>query len=455
MIEFKTLPPQKKDCGFLRVLKKLSDYEFGVEIWILRNGLNRNKWDYQNIQQNYMTFLGVPILCAYVGGKIGDGHNMRKKKDPKTGRTYYTFTDGTAERIVGTISDDPKDLSLKEKDGYTWIVAKGRLFAFYAPELVEKIVQTGSMEVSAETEVHKGDQDGDKEIYTEWAGLGVTILGDGVAPAVPGARISALAALQDEFNTLKLRAASLNENKPQNTKKKLKKGVTKRMNKQAIVRLQSKFDGYKIVGLSEDGLNVALIDSAGLAYMYTFNSADAEEAVDAAKIVPANVSVCFARDGAEDGIQADLADIADHVKENAAANDAEMQVMRNQLSEAQQEIAKLKTAEHDRRVQAVRDMLHATLAEIRETAEEDDDDMEDEEKEIEENAEAYSKMEKDGKFCGDSEARACLLSKAAEKRISKIKKQAAASKAHYAWDFSKKDNAEADGIDGMLSYINS
>ena len=37
---------------------------------------------------------------------------MRETRNPKTGESYYTFTDGTAERIVGTISDDEKDLSL-------------------------------------------------------------------------------------------------------------------------------------------------------------------------------------------------------------------------------------------------------------------------------------------------------------------------------------------------------
>lgn len=122
-------------------------------------------------------------------------------------------------------------MSLRERDGETWIVAKGRLFSFYAPELVGKIVRTGRMDVSAETEV-RGEigHDGDVEVYRDWIGIGVTILGDDVDPAVPGARIAALSSMEGEFQELKLRAAALRSG----TTEKTKKGVENHMNKQAI-----------------------------------------------------------------------------------------------------------------------------------------------------------------------------------------------------------------------------
>ena len=106
--------PEGKVMGELKVLQRLSDYEFGVEIRTIRDGVNRNGWSYQNMDKCYLSFLGTPILCAFIDNqKIGDGHNMTERRDPATGARYYSFTDGTAERIVGTLSDDPKDFTLE------------------------------------------------------------------------------------------------------------------------------------------------------------------------------------------------------------------------------------------------------------------------------------------------------------------------------------------------------
>ena len=106
------------------------------------------------------------------------------------------------------------------------------------------------MEVSAETNVLEMSKDGDVEIFTKWEGLGVTILGEHVAPAIPGAQIAALAAMDKEFRQLKLRAAALandqgndEDPKPQNTSR---EGVKRTMNKRDITRLSPKFPGYKI-----------------------------------------------------------------------------------------------------------------------------------------------------------------------------------------------------------------
>ena len=181
--------------GQLKVLQKLNPYEFGVELWLMREGVNQNRWNYQNLEKYYKTFVGRPILIAYVMGKIGDGHNSQRKTDPRTGKQYNSYTDGTAERIVGTLSDDERDFSLKKRDGQTWIVARGKLFAFYAKETVDEIVRTGRMDVSVETLIDENHMDGDVEVEDVWSGVGVTILGAGVAPAIPGANIARLAAL--------------------------------------------------------------------------------------------------------------------------------------------------------------------------------------------------------------------------------------------------------------------
>ena len=91
--------------GSVRLLRRLNKYEFAVEIRVMREGLNNNKWDYRNIREHYLTFLGQPILIAYVGKKVGDGHNLRTVRMPD-GSVEYTFMDGTAERIIGTLSEN-------------------------------------------------------------------------------------------------------------------------------------------------------------------------------------------------------------------------------------------------------------------------------------------------------------------------------------------------------------
>lgn len=129
-LKTKALPKNVSASGTLQVMQKLNEYEFGVELWVMREGENRNKWDYRNLRDYYKTFIGQPILIAYVGQQVGDGHNMSKRRDPKTGEEYQSFMEGTAERIVGTMSDDEKDFTLVERGGHTWLRAKGRLFAF-------------------------------------------------------------------------------------------------------------------------------------------------------------------------------------------------------------------------------------------------------------------------------------------------------------------------------------
>ena len=51
--------------GQLKVLQKLNPYEFGVELWLMREGVNQNRWNYQNLEKYYKTFVGRPILIAY------------------------------------------------------------------------------------------------------------------------------------------------------------------------------------------------------------------------------------------------------------------------------------------------------------------------------------------------------------------------------------------------------
>lgn len=245
--------------GTLTVLQRINQYEFAVEIKVMREGINRNRWDYRNLDLYYETFLGQPILCAFVHGKIGDGHNMKERTNLETGEKYYSFTDATAERIVGALSVDKEDFTIEEIDGEKWLVAKGRLWEFYAPELVDKIIRTGRMDVSAETMVEESYEEGNVEVFTKWTGLGVTILGDDVQPAIPNASIKALELLNEEFAEAKLKAASYeqqeSEQEPQNNSINEKQGDNRMIilnPRECSVLQDTYFASYKVLSAMHD-----------------------------------------------------------------------------------------------------------------------------------------------------------------------------------------------------------
>ena len=447
--------PEDWGIGQLRVLRRVNKYEFAVELEVMREGMNRNRWNYRNMQDNYLTFLGTPILVAYVNGQVGDGHNMREKVNPRTGEVYQSFTDATSERIVGALSEDPADFSMVEKDGQTWLRAQGKLWSFYAPELVEKIVRTGRMEVSAETNVLEMSKDGEVEIFTKWEGLGVTILGEHVAPAIPGAQIAALAAMDKEFRQLKLRAAALandqgnvEDPKPKNTSR---EGVKRTMNKRDITRLSPKFPGYKIVALSEDKMKVGLVDETGAPFSYTFNQEDGGEVIQS-KLAPAvfSASLTF---GEGESLTVELEDVVEYVSANNAKAAEKAARLEGELEKAKETIKTMEQAEHQRRVDAVKEAVKAALAEIEENAEEGEEGMEEEAKEIEENAEDYAQMEdSNAAFCGDKKARAALMARYSEKRL-KVNK--GKRKKVFAWDnIPGGHTGGEDGIDAMLGRIN-
>ena len=445
-----TPPEHVKMSGELRVMQRLSEYEFGVELWVMRSGLNENHWDFRNMREHYLTFVGQPILCAYVGRKVGDGHNMREVQDPYTGEKGYTFMDGTAERIVGTLSDDPKDFSIVEEDGNEWIRAKGRLFQFYAPELVEKIVRTGRMDVSAETDTKKSHMDGDIEIITDWAGLGVTVLGDDVPPAIPGARIKALSAMQEEFKTLKLRAASLDPGTGSNETNK-RKGVNI-MSKKAMEAMSEKFKGYRVVALSEDGMHVGLVDSAGSAYTYAFNAED-NGAVVESRIKPAYLTAAFPfGEGAEATVE--VSDIVDYACAAKGQQAEDVKALQARLDAAEEKIRTMEASEHERRVEAVKEAVNGALEDIQACAVEGDADMSETAKGLCDRAEEFAAMETDGKFCGADRAVLDLMAAHGKAQNEKRKKEMAAKQHSFAWNNPKTNSGEGGGIEEMLARMN-
>lgn len=355
--------------GELRVLQRLSPYEFGVELWLMREGVNQNKWDYRNLEKFYKTFVGQPILIAYVFGKVGDGHNSQLRTDPRTGEKYRSYMDGTAERIVGTLSDDERDFSLRKRDGQTWIVARGKLFAFYAKETVDEIVRTGRMDVSVETLIEENRMDGDIEIEEVWRGLGVTILGSGVAPAIPGANIARLAALNEEFKELKLKAASLQETPEKGgdpkTEKMKNKGVNtlKTYSKRQLAALAARFDGYKVLAAGEkDGkVYVCLMAKDGSYQSYVIENA-------AETIVPErfqNLSINAVMQVGEDVISMDCVELMEMVgvenRERLSEAEKTVKELKEQMEAAQAQVNAMQAFENKRRLNAAKKTANETL----------------------------------------------------------------------------------------------
>lgn len=351
--------------GELRVLERINQYEFAFEADILRTGpVQGGRWEFANLDQHYRSFAGKPVLIAYIGRRVGDGHNGAERIDPETGERYRSFTDATAERIIGMISEDESDLALFERDGYTWLRVKGRIWTYYAREAVDEIVRTGRMDVSIEAEVYDVREEDGREVYDTWTGLGLTILGTGVDPAVPGANIRALADMQEEFETMKLRVASLvkEEHKPQKDPE--KKGMNKRMrfSKKQLRELQAKFGEDYTVLAAEQGENdvlVCLMSKNGETAIYTMVSAD--ESVVPERIQSVNVQAHFC--AAEDReLAIDACDMMETLSAENRNLSARLETAETALTEANATVERMVNAENARRLNAAKEKATATLA---------------------------------------------------------------------------------------------
>lgn len=446
-------------CGSLTVLQRLNQYEFAVEIRMMREGLNRNRWDYRNLDTYFSTFVGQPILCAFVNGKIGDGHNMREKTNRDTGERYYSFTDATSERIVGTLSNDIEDFSIVEENGEKWLIAKGRLWEFYAPELVQKIIRTGRMDVSVETLVEDSQQDGEIEVFTKWTGLGVTILGDDVMPAIPNASIKALELMKDEFAEAKLKAASYEQTeseKPNNEEiiiERGKKDMTS-LNKRELSALQSTyFKDYRVLSASHDkekGETLICMMKDGATYQYVLG--DAETTVQPERIVSVHVNATVNFDD-ERNLSVDTGDMIDVIAKDYETLNAKYNELEAKANKANEELDALKKSETKRRIKAAKKAAKETLDSFNATSavkvsesvlaklNEDIDKGE------------YSECEdKDGEWCGEEEVAKEVLAECAKEVQKANEAKAAKERTQMVWakDSSKNDEPTS-GIAALLA----
>lgn len=431
--------------GKLRVLAKEDEFLYKVEVWLLNSEVNRNNWQYLNLDEHRKLFVDTPILVAYTGGKVGDGHNFRMKRDDN-GEAYASFTDANAERIVGWFKND-EDIRIEEKDGVRWIVGNGTIWSYYARELADLLTEQGAegMDVSIETLVDNIRVENGVEVFEDYQILGTTILGQGVNPAVAGAHIRALS-LEDDLKNFKLKVASYMETAKETTK------GTKRMafNKVQLEELGKKFNGYKIVGASEDGKHIALMsETDNCFYGYTF---EGEEEVNAENIKPVSLNA-EAAFGEDEKVALDVIGVyVDEIKNlTARATDAE-----TRADAAEAECKALKEKETKRRNKAVVAAINALMTAYNAEAEEAMDEKEC--ADIVEDAEngAFAECENaDGEFCGEEKACSLVKARIFDHEQAIRNKRAAANAAVHSWldGLRKNTNENSDSIEGLLSRI--
>lgn len=357
--------------GEIKVLQKQGEWLYGVEIWLLNDKVNRNGWRFTDMAGHKDLFRGTPILIAYINGGtgIGDGHNYRMEIDPKTGEESPSFTDATAERIVGALSDDPADFRTVERDGTTWIVGKGYLWKWYAKEVVEKIErdaeQGRAMSISIEALVTDAHKEGDVEVEDEYIILGTTILGDHVLPAVADARITALQAIGKRFNELKLRAASYEKKGRKMPDKTKNKGVNKQemeyFSKQQLVELGKRFEGYTVLAAakSEDGAICVCLMKGEATFTYTMSAID--ETIAPEKFISVNAQTAFPFDG-ERCVSVDTCEVTSVLVTELTGAKCELETAQKELSALTQKVSEMQTAENARRVQAATAKADSVLA---------------------------------------------------------------------------------------------
>lgn len=444
--------------GTLRVLQQDNDLNWDVQIEIMRSGLNENGWDFRNIGRYANTFRGTPILCAYLpGGRIGDGHNMREQRG-LNGKVHYSFTDGTAERIVGMIYDTEDAVWTEERGGELWAIARGKLWRFYNPELVDKIARQGRMSVSAETNVTKAHREDDREVYSQWYGLGVTILGDGVAPAVPGANIKALEAIQGKFKEMQLRAASYHPSKPQDDKKGVKT-LNGMSNTPLLKKMQEKFKDYRILNMSENGDHVLMLNSAGLPCTY-ISKADDHDVVIPERIEFATLSSNFKfADNTELDIDvtALLAASVEEANNRAEAAETKAANLATENECLNSQLQAMNEAEDKRRIEECKKAMESAVNEAKECGVELPEDLCKSTKESIEGGCYNSKCDKDGNWVGAECVKTELMSKVGELCLQAAKVKKRSEEKHYAWEpgFAGNSTKDDDPIAQIISQISN
>lgn len=451
--------------GSLRVLSESEGLLQKVEVMLLNSEVNRNNWQYLNLKEHRKLFADTPILVAYKGRKVGDGHNFDEVHNPD-GTVTASFMSATAERIVGWFKSE-SDIRIETIGNKEWIIGIGYIWKWYAQELVAKLRGQGrensGMAVSIETLIDEMHNDGDTEVYTKYQILGTTILGDDVAPAVKDAGIRALSAIGTAgIREITLRVASANpqsigdsgneqgEDDTSNTSgSEDTKGEKLLMNSKRIKELSALFPDFRLIKATENG--VVLCSAEGDFYHVPYTVEDGQIVAGAKTAVNASVvigegdnAVTVALDEIRSDDTAKIASLTE--KLNAA-----------ELSEknANEALDAMKKRENTRRIKAVKDAINARYLEICENADGADLCKDSVDALLADDKVAcYSAMEKeDGEFCG-AEAACKDVDTLCMDAVLNAKKQEKKNASHqYAYDMNFEGGDGLDDLDKLIKNM--
>ena len=452
--------------GLLEVLDRDSDLNYNVRLRVMRSGLNRNNWDYRNIEQFADTFKGTPILCAYPGpGRYGDGHNMDEAM--WRGELIADFTGPNAERIVGAIGEGDGDIITETGEDGTWIIARGKLWRFYNRQLCDVLAEQGRMSVSAETEVTEEHEEDGYSVFTAWRGLGVTILHDTVAPAIPGANIQALKAMSSEkWNSLKLKVASYHPNTEggegtpptaeEPTTPNNKKGVEKKLtlNKRQLAKLNERFQGYVLLQATENEEDKSiLVTMRNDSYeSFSYRLASMDETIAPERIVPVPCTVSIGEDftmNAEDYFAA--------LSTRVETLSAELSKAQKERDDAQATIKAMTEKENTRRVKAMKEAAKSALDKFNADRSAEEKVCEDEISCVmaEIDGGDYTECaDKDGNFCGEEKVCQRVMSICAQKDMEFRAKNAEKKSNQFAWDGIHAPNGDDGSVGALLRSLN-
>lgn len=423
--------------GRLKILSSGDRKLYRVELWMLNDKVNRNGWKYINLADHLPEFKDIPILTAYLAnGKVGDGHNYDIKIDPKSGEQYASFTAPDAERIVGWIPKDA-DIRLERKDNTSWIVASAFLWKWYAPELVDKIARQGSgMDISIETLVTKEHMEGDIAVEEEYVVLGVTVLGDGVAPAVSGATIQSLAAMRNGMEKMCLKAASFANEKRVN---KNDKGVKDTMIEKARLKaLSEKFTGYTVVGASNDLRLLALVNENGEPFTYSVEDSDKGNIIPE-RIMRANAYVSYKVGETEVQASLDAFMGEAEARYNAAIEQAKADA--ETIKHLSEQLTGMKSKEDTRRLNAAKTALEDEFKQCSGAdGKFDREILKDLEAKVN-NGEFTSREDANGNWLGEDEVRMCVKALCMDEQKKMDEANAKANEKHYFNFNSVKENS--------------
>ena len=441
MNAFKTVKTEGKLVSFqgeIRLLAEVKDWYQKVELWLLNDKTNRNNWRYERLDEHKHLFAGTPLLVAYVGNKVGDGHNFEEVRNPD-GSVTASFISATAERVVGYFKNE-SDIRIEMRDGKKWIVGTGYIWKWYAQELVAKLKKQGieGMPVSIETLVDEMYMDGSTEVYTKWQVLGTTILGLDVAPAVADASIRALSALNSkEVREITLRVASMQEEQAKNNNPQNKKNSKGEGQSMKVKELECKFPNFTV--LAVNGKNVALLSDKGVPYISTAEK-NGQEIVIGEKTEIA-VNAVFGE--GDNTVNVALDTITEKQNAKIANLEAELEKEKNEKETTLKALEAMQKAEKTRRENAIKEAVKRHLAEIKADTGADIADNECDSLLTDEKVAEYVEMvDKEGNFCGEVQACKDVDAICMKKLQEASKAKNNAQKKKYAWDIAANEGKE-------------